>query len=155
MTGSKMRYRNGLDYTFGTFVVFEEGHSKKSLNHIQHQTERLGGLRKQKARLLEQIEACKVCPESFRRTLCKHLQLIDISKKEASANLDEMSKELDIVAFNLQLNPAWVRGLLKLTDEVLDQISAEQRKQLSTRLNGFKEALNRLKKECNLYHLEV
>lgn len=155
MTGNKARYRNGFDYPFGTFVVFEEEQSQKALYHIQLKTKHLRGLRKQKAVLLGKIEACKICPESFRRTLYKDLQCIDISKNEASAKLDKMSKDIDIVAFNLQLNPAWVRGLLKLTDEVLDQTNPEQRKQLSAQLNEFKAALDHLKKDCKLYQFEI
>ncbi len=110
-------------------------------------------LHSRKSNLLRRISEWTVCPESYRGRLYKKLQMIDVLKKAAISKLDEMIREIGIIEFDLQLNPTWVRGLMKQVDEILDQTKQEQRGELITELSHLKEQFGLLKNACNHYHL--
>lgn len=129
MTESEIRHKNGFDCTFED-------------------------LREQQTVLLKKIQGWENCPPSYRQELYKRLHSIDLLKKEASGKLEEIGREVGILAFNLQLNPDWIRGLLTRVDEILDQTEAGQRNRLSKELDTLKKQLNSLKNGCNLYHME-
>lgn len=150
MTESEIRHKNGLDYTFEDLSSLFGG-----LKHPRSiEEERFRDLRKQKSALLKKIQDWENCPPSYRQELYRRLHSIDLLNKEASGKLDEVIRETGMLAFNLQLNPDWIRGLLKLVDEILDQTKSDQRNHLSKELDTLKEQLNLLKNGCTLYHME-
>ncbi len=155
MTGSKTKYRNGLEYKFEDISDLFGENTPKPRKNVEYETQCLRALRENKTKLLKEIEACRICPERYRRKIYKQLHYIDISKKEAGAKLEDMGKEIAMVAFNLLLNPVWVRGLLKLTDEIIDQTLPDDRKRLSQALDSLNSRLGLLKKECNIFQLEL
>jgi len=113
----------------------------------------LNALQDSKFTLLKKINDWKNCPASYRKRLYKRLQNIDVSKKPATVKLDELIREIGILEFNLQLNPSWIRGLLKLVDEILDQTKQEQRDELITGFCHLKEQFGLLKNDCNRYYI--
>ncbi|MFQ5588772.1 MAG: hypothetical protein ACE5F7_08025 [Nitrospiria bacterium] len=155
MTGSQIKHRNGIDYAFENTPDLFEKHTAQPHMNVEYKTKYLRALREGKNKLLKQIENCSLCPEGYRRKLYKRLHLIDISKNEAGAGLEDLAKEVSMVGFNLRLNPTWLRGLQKLTDEIIDQTSPDERKRLSEMLNGLNAELIRLKKECNIFQLKL
>jgi len=111
-------------------------------------------LNEMQGKLLKKIEQWAECPLFYRRKLLSRLRSIDLSKKEAFLKIDEIKRELQMLAFNLSLNPTWIRGLLKLIDKILDQTEARDRKSFSTECGVLESQLNVLKKACHLYQIE-
>ncbi len=101
---------------------------------------------------LHKIRAWQDCPDSYRDKLYNKIDAIDLSKKTASENLDEIIREIGLLEFTLQLNSDWHRGVLTLGDEIVDQTDREQRNTLITRLGQFKEELGLLMQACLRYH---
>lgn len=153
-TESEVRFKNGIEYKFQNLSNLLADHKSKPGKKSENDTGLLQDLREQKQQLLKKIEIWQGCPKLYRRQLYKRLYNIDLSKKESGAKLDETRRELDMLSFNLQLNPKWVRGLLKLIDEILDQTEAAQRQRLSKDLDIMKKAFGALKNGCNLYQMQ-
>ncbi len=154
MIESEVRFKNGIEYNFDTLSKLAEKHSARQKKGSEPDSDMLRGLRDHKQQLLKKIETWQSCPKLYRRHLYKRLKNIELSKKDASPRLEEMRRELDMLSFNLQLNPTWIRGLLKRIDEILDQTKAEQRERLPEEFDRMKEAFGVLKHRCTLYQTE-
>lgn len=155
MTESEVRFKNGVEYNFDNLSNLSGNHGSLAKKGQEEDSDLLRDLRKQKQQLLKKIETWQSCPKLYRRQLYKRLNNIELSKKDASPRLDEMRRELDMLSFNLQLNPKWIRGLLKLIDEILDQTKLEQREHLTVELDLMKEEFGILKHKCNLYQIAL
>jgi len=155
MTGSEVRFKNGIEYKFQDLSSLLGKQAAKSSKKVTHKPDLLRNLQEQKQHLLKKIETWQRCPKVYRRQLYRRLYNIELSKKDAGAHLDEMRRELEMLAFNLQLNPQWVRGLLKLIDEILDQTESDQRQRLTKELRMMQEALGTLKHGCNVYQIQL
>ncbi len=151
MTSSDVRFKNGIEYNFDNLSKLVEKNSTRQHSGSESDSDLLRALQEHKQELLQKIETWQSCPKLYRRHLYKRLKHIELSKKDASPRLEEMRRELDMLSFNLQLNPTWIRGLLKLIDEILDQTKIEQREGLTKEFNLMKEAFGTLKHNCTLY----
>jgi len=154
MISSEVRFKNGIEYNFDNLSKLAEKHSARQNKGSNPDSDLLRDLRDHKQQLLKKIETWQSCPKLYRRHLYKRLHHIELSKKDASPRLEEMRRELDMLSFNLQLNPIWIRGLLKRIDEILDQTKAEQREGLTKEFDLMKEAFGILKHKCALYQTE-
>jgi len=153
MTNSEVRFKNGIEYNFDDLSKLAKkttGQSKGS----EAGSDLLQNLQDHKQQLLKKIETWQSCPKLYRRHLYKRLHSIELQKKEASPRLEEMRRELDMLSFNLQLNPTWIRGLLKRIDQILDQTKAEQREHLTKEFDWMKQEFGVLKHSCTLYQIE-
>ncbi len=155
MTGNKVKRRNGIEYNFESKIRVYEKKRLRPSTDLKEETRFMTGLHDKKADILAKIQQCRICPAGYRRKLYRQLQCVDISKKEAGTKLEELEREVGMISFNLLLNPTWVRGLLKLTDEILDQTPPEERKRLSSELDQLQTDLSGLKRECKIFQLEL
>ncbi len=145
----------GVRYNFENLSSLLGSQGQGTQNNNSYERNMLNELYDSKLRLLRRIRNWKDCPESYRNKLHKRLQAIDVSKKIAISKLDEIIREIGILEFNLQLNPAWIRGLFKLVDEILDQTKRTQRDQLITEFSHLKEQFALLKNDCNCYYIAM
>lgn len=156
MTRSEVRFKNGIEYKFHDLSSLLGDHAAKENKKVaRRDPDLLQDLREQKQGVLKKIETWQSCPKLYQRQLYKRLNNIELSKKDAAGKLDEMRRELDMLSFNLQLNPKWVRGLLKLVDEILDRTESDQRQRLSKELGLMQGEFNALKHGCNLYQIQL
>jgi len=150
---SSVQILRGTRYNFENLSSLLGSQAQKKQNNNSHEISLLKELNESKIKLLQSISDWKCCPRSYRNRLHKRLQSIDVSKRTAISRLDEIMREIGILEFNLQLNPAWIRGLLKLVDEILDQTKQAQRDELITGFSHLKEQFGLLKNSCNYYYM--
>jgi len=141
-------YRNGTGFQF--FQDQFSGFHRTA----KYEEELLVEIKKIQGCLLRRIEEWKECPSFYRHKLFLRLRSIDISRKEAFLKIDDVKRELRMLAFNLSLNPIWIRGLLKLIDEILDQTESQQRKTFSKECRALDRHLLELERACRLYQVE-
>jgi len=151
-TNSSVQVVKSFRYNFENLSSLLGDQPPKTQNN-NHERNMLNELHGNKLSLLRRINDWKDCPASYRNRLHKRLQSIDVSQKVAISKLDDIIREIGILEFNLQLNPAWIRGLLKLVDEILDQTKREQRDELITEFSHLKEQFGLLKNSCNRYYM--
>ncbi len=110
-------------------------------------------LHDRKKYLLQIVEDWYDCPDTYRNSLYKILFVIDISQKEAFDQLNVIKPEAGNLEFNLQLDPAWIRNLLRLVNELIEQTKQKQRKQSTPGLDHLIKRLNLLINTSNRYRL--
>ena len=147
---SSVQVVKGVRYNFENLSSIFGDQAQENNSYEMNMLKELHG---SKSTLLRRINDWNDCPRSYRNRLHKKLQSIDVSKKTALSKLDEIIREIGILEFNLQLNPTWIRGLLKLVDEILDQTKPSQRDELITGFSHLKEQFGLLKNACNRYYI--